>query len=249
MRKLLEIEITDEVKKSHFIQFAVSLLTFALFLMVRTFEKSYFDLNFYFECAAIFLVIKFYNKAQRNKNYAFWGFSLLIALYIFQKLLYFTFVEYNIFIVYFSMLAGVFLFVNAYIMSSPLYYPRVPWWEYDFRYRAELKGKINFGGKTYPLRLSDLRRNCASIAVFETLPLGSRLSFEIIFNEKVYHLRGTVKTLREIIPGRPITYGVVLEESSESIRKELAQLKKLWQKKKSANLRQKFEFLKDEVES
>lgn len=249
MRKLLEIEISDEVKKSHFIQFAVSLLTFALFLMVRATDKSYFNLNFYFECAAIFLLIKFYNRAQRNKNYAFWGFSLLIGIYIVQKLLYFTFVEYHIFIVYFAMLAGVFLFVNAYIMSSPLYYPRVPWWEYDFRYRAELKGEIHFGGKSYPLRLSDLRRNCASIAVFETLPLGSKLSFDIIFNEKTYHLKGTVKTLREVIPGRPITYGVVLEENTEAFRKELNLLKKLWKKKKSANLRRKFEFIKDEVES
>lgn len=249
MRKILEIELADEVKKSQFIQFAVSLLTIALFLLVRTFEKSYFNLSFYFECAAILILVKFYNRAQRNKNYAFWGFSLAIGLYVIHKLIYFTFVDYQILIVYFSVLAGLFLFLNAFIMSSPLYYPRVPWWEYDFRYRAELKGEGHFSGLSFPLRLSDLRRNCASITVFETLPLGSKMSVDIIFNDKVYKLKGTIKTLREVIPGRPIIYGLVLDEKTEESKKELTELKKLWQKKKTANLRQKFSDLKVEVES
>ena len=249
MRKLLEIELADEVKKSQFIQFAVSLLTIALFLMVRTFEKSYFNLSFYFECAAILILLKYYNKAQRNKNYAFWGFSIAIGLYVVHKLIYFTFFEYQILIVYFSMLAGLFLLLNAFIMSSPLYYPRVPWWEYDFRYRAELKGEGHFSGLSFPLRLSDLRRGCASLAIFETLPLGGKMKIDIIFNEKVYKLNGTIKTLREVIPGRPIVYGIVLEQKSPEAKAELIELKKLWNKKKSANLRQKFQEMKVEVEA
>lgn len=249
MRKLLEIELADEVKKSQFIQFAVSLLTIALFLLVRTFEKSYFNLSFYFECAAILILLKYYNKAQRNKNYAFWGFSIAIGLYVVHKLIYFTFFEYQILIVYFSMLAGLFLLLNAFIMSSPLYYPRVPWWEYDFRYRAELKGEGHFSGLSFPLRLSDLRRGSASLAIFETLPLGGKMKIDIIFNEKVYKLNGTIKTLREVIPGRPIVYGIVLEQKSPEARAELIELKKLWNKKKSANLRQKFQEMKVEVEA
>ena len=217
--------------------------------MVRTFEKSYFNLSFYVECAAIIILVKFYNQAQRNKNYGFWGFSALIGGYVIHKLIYFTFNDPQILIIYFSILAGIFLLLNAYIMSSPLYYPRVPWWEYDFRYRAELKGEGYFSGNNFPLRLSDLRRNCASITVFETLPLGSKLAFDIIFNDKTYNLRGTVKTLREVIPGRPIIYGVVLEEKTDESKKELSELKKLWRKKKSANLRQKFSDIKVEGES
>ena len=243
MQKLLEIEFSDEVKKSHFIQLAVTLLTFSLFFMVRALDKSYFNVNFYFECIIIFVLIKYFNRSQKNKNYGFWGFSFLIGLYIFQKLLYFTFIEYNILIIYFSILAGIFLLINGYIMSSPLYYPRVSWWEYDFRYRGELKGKGHFSGVDFNLRLSDLRRNCASIIVFEPLPLGGDISIDILFGDKCYKLKGIIKTLREVIPGRPITYGVVLDEG---FGEEKSELRKLWHKKKKANLRQKFTDIKGE---
>lgn len=133
-------------------------------------------------------------------------------------------------------------------MSSPLYYPRVQWWEYDFRYRGELKARGKFQANEFDVRISDLRRNCASILSFESLPLGSKLKLEIPYENEVYNFSGTVKTLREVIPGRPISYGLTINLDGENIRKEIYKLEKIWKSKKKANLRQKFSELKKKNE-
>jgi hypothetical protein len=244
MRKLLEIEIKDEVKKAKVMLYAVGLLTFSLFFLVRTIERSYFDMDFYVELICLIGLVRFYTRAQRNKNYAFWGFSFLIGLYLLKNILYFTFIDYNIFILYFAFMATLFLGVNSYVMSSPLYYPRLQWWEYDFRYRGELKGVCTFNGNDLEARVADLRRNCTSIQVFGNLPLGSRVKLEIPHNDKIYNFSGVVKTSREVIPGRPISYGLMIDNSIDETKTDLTELMKIWKLHKKANLRKKFSDIK-----
>ena len=37
------------------------------------------------------------------------------------------------------LLGMLFLFMGMYTLSSPIYYPMVKWWIYDFRYRNDVK--------------------------------------------------------------------------------------------------------------
>lgn len=246
MRKLLEIEFNDDYKKSLFVQYTISILVFALFLLTRSLERSFFELSFYLEAFLLFLVLKFYRQSHKEKNYAFWGLTLLLALYLIKHILHYTFIDYNIFVLYFSFLSGLFLFINSYIMSSPLYYPRIQWWEYDFRFSGELKATAKVEEETFEARLADLRRNAASVLSFKLLPVDSHIEVDIPYGEKNFHISGVVKTSRELIPGRPIHYGVILDEKTEAQKSTLLELKKIWKLHNTANLRRKFAARKEE---
>lgn len=246
MRKLLEIEFNDDYKKSHFVQYTIGILIFSLFLLSRSLERSFFELSFYLEGFFLFLILKFYRQSHKDKNYAFWGLTILLSLYLVKHILHFTFIDYNIFVLYFAFLAGLFLFINGYIMSSPLYYPRIQWWEYDFRFSGELKCTAKSQEHQFEARLADLRRNAASILSFEQLPIDSSIEVKIPYGEKVFEISGVVKTTRELIPGRPIHYGVILDEKTEAQKKNLWDLKKIWKLHNTANLRRKFAAQKEE---
>ncbi len=245
MKKLLEIRNDDELRKQTITKVILILLIFSLFLIVRITDKSFFKLSFYLEFIFLFITTRFYARAYRNKNYAFWGITLLIALYIFKNILNFTFVEYNMLVLYIAFLAAIFLGINAFVMSSPLYYPRVQWWEYDFRYRGELKGTMTYDEENVEVRLADLRRNCISILSFDNVDLGREIFLEIPFGSKLFTLKGQVQTRREVIPGRPVHYGLKLILNGAEERKNLAELKKVWKMHKKANLRRKFSEIKE----
>jgi hypothetical protein len=246
MRKLLEDNVSEDIKKVQIIQYALTALTFCMFLLVRSQELSFFKISFYAEFIFLFFTFRFYLKAHKNKNYAFWGLSIIIALYLIKNILQFTFIDYNIVVLYLAFLAGVFLAINSYIMSSPLYYPRVQWWEYDFRYRGELKGSLASGKKNFNIRLADLRRDTLSILGFDHLKLGEEISIEIPYGSDVYQINGSVKTIREVIPGRPIRYGVSLKIDNDADRKHQKDLMRMWSLHKKAAIRRKFADYKEE---
>jgi hypothetical protein len=98
--------------------------------------------------------------------------------------------------------------VEVYILSSPIYYPRVMWWEYDFRYRTDLKVDIfSEATEKSESRITDLRRNAGCIASFEEIKPGT-----IIKVESPRYFKGILEV--EIISkriyslGRPFSYGV-----------------------------------------
>jgi hypothetical protein len=246
MKKLLEDNSSDEVKKVQVIQYTLTILTFCMFILVRSQDLSFFKLSFYTELIFLFFTFRFYLKAHKNKNYAFWGLTIIIALYLIKNILQFTFIDYNIVVLYLAFLAGIFLLINSYIMSSPLYYPRIQWWEYDFRYRGELKGSLTSGDKNFDIRLADLRRDTLSILGFDQLKLRSEVSIDIPYGSDVYQIHGVVKTIREVIPGRPIRYGISLQIDSEADRKHQKNLMKMWSLHKKAAVRRKFADYKEE---
>ncbi|MAX66977.1 MAG: hypothetical protein CME66_08585 [Halobacteriovoraceae bacterium] len=240
MRKLLEIELNDEIKKSILTVYAFSLVTFLMFFITRVVERSVFNLSFLIEITFVVVTLKFYARAFTNRNYALWGLTLVLTIYILMNILHYTFFEYNIFVLYLAFLAALFLGLNGYLMSSPLYFPRIQWWEYDFRYRGELKADIVVGKSEVEVRVADIRRECISFLAFEILPLGDIIELKIPYKKKVYQVSGKLKTQREDIPGRPIRYGMKLELKSDVDKKQYTELKKIWGLNKKANIRRKF---------
>lgn len=244
MRKLLEINNTEEYKRSLLTQIALGIITIALCIFVRTHDRNFFDIDFIVELIIVTALFRFYVRAFRNKNYAYWGISVLIGLYLLRHILHFTFIEYNIFILYIGFLGVIFLVMNSFVMSSPLYYPRVQWWEYDFRYRGDLKAIIKVGTKQCEARLIDLRRGCTSLETFEYLSLGDEVETEVLYGSKIYSMTGVIKTLRLLVPGRPYRYGIKLNFDETMDKKTFLELKKIWKLNKKVKLRRKFTELK-----
>lgn len=240
MRKLQEIEFNDEVRKSLLTLYAFSVLTFSLFILTRFVERSFFEIGFFVELAFIIGLLRFYIRAQKNRNFAFWGLTLVTGVYLLMNILHFTFLEYNIFVLYIAFLAALFLGINSFIMSSPLYFPRIQWWEYDFRYRGDLKASAVINEEAQEVRVADLRRECISFLSFKSLKLGQEVKLEIPFGSKLFTMNGLIKTSREDIPGRPIRYGIKLVINNDSEKKNVSEFKKIWAMNKKAIIRRKF---------
>ena len=240
MRKLFEIDINEDFRRAIISQYFLMVFTFLLSIVVRTHERSVIDFSFLVELILLILTFRFYFQAQKNRNYAYWGITFLVAGFLLMNVLHYTFVDYDIFILYISFLAGIFLAINSYVMSSPLFYPRVQWWEWDFRYRGDLKTIVKIGEKSFEGRVTDLRRGSGSIEAFDYIALDSIVTLEVTVDEKVYIVDAIVKTTKQVTPGRPIRYGMKFELSDDAVKETYTKIIKVWNESKKAKLRNKF---------
>ncbi len=245
MKKIFEIDLNEDYRSSLVTQYILTFLTLTLSVIMRLHERSIIEFNFLLEILILSFIFNSYFKAQKQRNYSFWGISFLLGIYLLKAILKYTFVDYQIYILYFAFLAAFFLAINCYIMSSPLFFPRVQWWEYDFRYRGDLKSFIKVGEKIIESRVTDLRRDAACVESFELLDLGSRIDLEVEHNGGLYMAPAIVKTSKEVIKGRPIRYGIVFDLKDENFKANYQTLKKLWAKNKKVKIRRKFSELKE----
>lgn len=245
MKKLFEIDLNEDYRSSLITQYLLMFITLSLSVIVRTHERAIVEFNFLLEFVILCALFNFYFKAQKQRNYSFWGISLMIGLYLLKIILKYTFVDYQIFILYLSFLAALFLGINCYIMSSPLYFPRVQWWEYDFRYRGDLKSYIKADDKVIESRVTDLRRDAACVESFDRLDLDTPVDLEIEFDERLYVAPAKIKTSKEFIKGRPIRYGLVFDLQNETVKEDFVRLKRLWNQHKKVKIRNKFALLKE----
>lgn len=143
---------------------------------------------------------------KKELFYSFWTFSAALALYISYKVIFSSFSSMESSLLYLTSLA--LLGVEVYILSSPIYYPRVMWWEYDFRYRTDLKVDIfNNKGVQSESRITDLRRNAGCIASFEEMKPGTTIKVESPrYFEGLLEVEIVSKRIYSL--GRPYSYGV-----------------------------------------
>lgn len=181
-----------------------------------------------------------YYKTIKHRYYTYWTFSTLLFLYILFKINEQFFVLHQSHIGILYMISCLILILKMYILSSPIYYPRVNWWEYDFRYRDDLRIKVKSEDNEYDARLTDLRRFAGCVGLFEELRLGD----EIVINAKVddvtVNLRGQVMSKRRDLIGRPLIYGVKFKFDSRSNKKRYIRLERLWKQEKNNKRRLKF---------
>jgi hypothetical protein len=181
-----------------------------------------------------------YYKTIKHRYYTYWSFSTILFFYILFKINEQFYVVHHVHIGVLYLISCLLLIFKMYILSSPIYYPRVSWWEYDFRYRDDLKIGVKVHDLEYIARLTDLRRLAGCVALFEELKLGD----EIIMNAKVddisVTLRGQVMSKRKDLIGRPLIYGVQFKFDSRSNKKRYIQLLRLWKKEKNNKRKLKF---------
>ena len=181
-----------------------------------------------------------YYKTIKHRYYTYWTFSGLLFLYLLYKVYeqFYVLGNDHIGILYFGSIF--LLIIKMYILSSPIYYPQVSWWEYDFRYRDDLKISVKSQDHEFSARLTDLRRQAGCVAMFEEIKLGEEIIINAALDEDNVLLRGIVMSKRRDVIGRPLIYGVQFKFDSKSNKKRYEALERLWKKQKNSKRKMKF---------
>jgi len=188
-----------------------------------------------------FFLFKFYYDAFKRLLYTFWGLSVLVFLFIFYyfitSLLRQTYPFQTL-----LFLSSIILFsITLYLSSSPLYYQKVSWWEFDYRYRADIEAEISFENKRVQSRLTDVRRRGGSIATFEDFPLGTNLLICFKIDDQEFQLDSVIGSKSKSIVGRPFSYGIKFLVQNKEKKTQYKLLSRLWDSKEEIRLNQKFE--------
>ena len=128
--------------------------------------------SFFFWAGVIIVSLKSFHQVLLNFQYSFWSFAFCLVIYIVVTIV----GTDSGFVANCYSIALVMLVLLCLMVSSPLFYPRITWWEYDFRFRGELKISACINGKNIPGRLTDLRRRAGCVVLFEKLSPGTELT-------------------------------------------------------------------------
>lgn len=149
-------------------------------------------------------LLRFLYLSFQRFYYTLWTLLALIALL--HLFLFYPIEAHSLFGPrFFSVLAIINLGVFAYLMFTPVYYPIVSWWEYDFRFRDEVKAKVIRDEETIESRLSDLRRKAACLQSFAEFQVGDILKLNLP-HDRSFDVE--VMSKRRPSLGRPTIYGV-----------------------------------------
>lgn len=226
----------DKVKFLTLLQFAFVVLGF---LAEATIKQILLNLTFILQFIVLLVTFNFYYKALKNLFYSFWNISLiLLFFYIFGMIRNFLFGTPMIGILYFGSI--ILMAMACFIISSPLYYPRFHWWEYDFRYRADLKCFVDAEGIHSAGRISDMRRGAACLELFKSMNVGQRVQISLEVLNQNYTLYAEVRSKREPIIGRSTVYGVKFISTDLEQRQRLKFITNYWNESKKIKIRNKF---------
>src|SRR5690606_16530490 len=133
----------DKVKLLTILQFVLVLIGF---ISEAFTTQSVLNFSFIFQSILLLFSYNFYYSALSNLFYSYWNMSLILAVYYLVSMSRNFLVLDNTPIALLFFLSLVFLISASYIVSSPLYYPRFHWWEYDFRFRADIRCWVEIDG-------------------------------------------------------------------------------------------------------
>lgn len=219
-----------------------SLLVIALILQIALDFRSSWNI------LTILILLFFYRhflRTVREVLYTFWFMASVLFIYLSIGLIKSFFIYGGMGLVSAHFLALLFLCVEMYMLYSPIYFPRVNWWEYDFRYRHELKVEVHKGENHWEGRLSDLRRHAACLVSFEDFELGENLELKLPSNNESLLLRGEVVSRRIYSIGRGTIYGMKLHFNSTQERRAFDRFSSKWRSEGNFKTRMKFERLKE----
>jgi hypothetical protein len=227
----------DKVKFLTLMQFFFVLIAFVAEAFVT---QSVLNFSFIFQLILLVASYNFYYNALSNLYYSFWNISILLAIYYLVSL------TRNFLVIGHPMIGLMFFFcflflISAcYIISSPLYYPRVHWWEYDFRFRADIRCSAEIDGQQFRGRLSDLRRGAACLELFNHTHVGQPIQINLEILNQNFTLFAEIRSKREPIIGRSIIYGIKFVNNDLEQKQRLRLLTNYWHESKKIKIRNKF---------
>jgi hypothetical protein len=231
----------DKVKFLTLLQFVLVLVAFIAEALVT---QSVLNFSFIFQLGLLLITYNFYYNALTNLYYSYWNISLILGIYYLVSLSRnFLVVGHPLIGVVFC-ISLIFLIISSYIISSPLYYPRVHWWEYDFRFRADIRCFVEIDNQQFRGRLSDLRRGAACLELFQNIHVGHPIQINLEILNQNFTLFAEVRSRRETIVGRSIIYGLKFVNSDLEQRQRLRLLTNYWNESKKIKIRNKFSSIK-----
>ncbi|HXH76648.1 MAG TPA: PilZ domain-containing protein [Bacteriovoracaceae bacterium] len=227
----------DKVKFLTILQFVLVIFGF---IAEAVMEKSLLNFSFIFQLILLLVIFNFFYRALSSLYYSYWNITLILGIY------YLVSMTRNMLIIGHPIIGVLFMFslfflcVSGYIISSPLYYPRFTWWEYDFRFRADIKCFVEIEGNQFAGRLSDLRRGAACLELFTHMPVGQPIFINTEILNQNFTLYGEVRSKREPIIGRSVVYGVRFVNTELEQKQRLKFLSNYWRESKRIKIRNKF---------
>lgn len=218
------------------------------FLVIALFMQIILDFRSSWNVLTILILVFFYRHFMRTVRevlYTFWFMASLLLIYFSIGLLKSFFIYGGMGLVSVHSLAIVFLLLEMYMLSSPIFFPRINWWEYDFRYRHELKVELHKGEKQWEARLSDLRRHAACLVSFEDFELGEYVDIKLAPHNESLLLRAEIVSKRNYSIGRGTIYGIKLHFASKVERRQFEDFSSKWRNEGNFKTRMKFERLKE----
>lgn len=237
---LIRLNLQNSYDKVKFLTILQFVLVFFAFVAEAFMDRSVLNFSFLFQLALLLVTFNFFYRALSNLYYSYWNISLILAIYYLVSMARNFMVVGHPLIGTFFLFSLIFLLVASYIISSPLYYPRFTWWEYDFRFRADIKCWAEIDGKQYQGRLSDLRRGAACLELFCHVTEGQAVQINTEVLNQNFTLFAEIRSKREPITGRTVVYGVKFVNTDLEQRQRLRFLSNYWRESKKVKIRNKF---------
>ncbi|WP_127715394.1 hypothetical protein [Halobacteriovorax sp. HLS] len=238
MIDLSNLKIRQDIDRVHLLQwghFSILMLAFV--------AEGILDFKIITMCLRILMGLLFYKlyfKTLADLYYSFWTFSAGLALYLSYNLYCVVANQSNLQVFYLYLVAMIILFVQMYILLSPIYYPRVSWWEYDFRYRDDLKVKLYCDELESEARLTDLRRGAGCLSAFKNLEVGTNVKIHADNGIQNFTFLVEIMSRRQYSLGRPSSHGVKFIFNEEYSEKSYDEFYTFWKREKIAKSKKRF---------
>ena len=222
----------DRLKALHWLHFLFFFLSFAYYNISHSNW-----ITFLLVSPIILIFYRLYYQTLEKLYYTYWSFTAFLLLYCFLS---FFFLDLSVTSIYLRMIAMMLILTQAWVLHDPIYYPIVSWWEYDFRYRDDIKVEVKHDEKTYEGRLTDLRRKSGCLSLFEEVEVGEELEVNPVDGHSLSSFKLKVMSKRETSVGRPFNYGVKFVFNSNTDKQEFQSLYHFWKNERKVKLQQKF---------
>lgn len=182
----------------------------------------------------------FVRRLLKRLSYSFWPFLGILFAFLIFKLFNQPFWSFS-FLCYF--LASGLLIMESYHLWTPIFYPIVSWWEYDFRYRDDLKVQVHWNDEKFEGRLTDLRRNAGCVASFKDLKLGEKIQIHPFQDFDKVAFDAEIMSKRKYSIGRPFNYGVkfsVYDMKDATAERMYKNFCSFWKDERKNKLKKKF---------
>ncbi len=201
------------------------------------------NLTFVAQFALLFVLLNFHLRALKNLLNTFWSLTIILLLFYAMAFFRNALVLDNTLASAWYLAAMMLLGLSAWQISSPLYYPMVQWWEYDFRFRPDIRVWVEIADSGYRARLTDLRRGAGCVVMFHSAPVGSWINVTTDVMTQKFGMRAQIVSRKEPILGRAFIYGVRFDTEDLEQRQRLKLLTNYWNESKKLKIRSKFDAL------
>lgn len=238
------IRLRDTFERVWLLCLLQALFAFLGFMGESLAGRFVLNLGFLAQLALLVITLNFHLRALKNLLNTFWSISLVLLLFYLIAFFRNALILQNPTTATWYLAAIGLLALATWQISSPLYYPMVQWWEYDFRFRPDIRIMIEDGGVDHRARLTDLRRGAGCVVMFHAMPIGSWVTVSTDVMAQRFSLKAQIVSRKEPILGRAYIYGVRFNREDLEQRQRLKLLTNYWNESKKLKIRSKFDALR-----